>query len=65
MVNFSHQGTGAFSHNWSVSASIPAYLGTTINKTSNHATENKSHQNSVYFVPRTSEIIIQFSGQMP
>jgi len=40
-------------------------FGSNYKQTSNHATENKPHMNSVYFVPRESEITIRFSSQMP
>jgi len=40
-------------------------FGNNYKQTTNHATENKSHYNSVYFVPRTPGTTIRFSSQMP
>jgi len=42
---------------------VSVYLGANYKQTSNYATENKLHKNSVYFVPRTSEITIRYSSQ--
>ena len=47
-----------------VSISINLF-GDNHKQTSNHDIENKPHYNTIYFVPRTSEITIQFSSQMP
>jgi len=50
---------------WRVSVFSISLFRNTHKQASNHAIDNKPHSNSIYFVPRTSEITIRFSSQIP